>query len=103
MPPEKLAHGKITEETGDDRTCIDALLAIASARSIAMGLAPGMVLTRSDLSRWWMSRNSTSPEPLFEAGDWRVEAMGTWLDAFLQGDASVAISWKDGRPSLAKE
>jgi hypothetical protein len=50
-----------------------------------------------------MSRNSTSPEPLFESGDWRVEAMGTWLDAFLQGDASVAISWKDGRPSLAKE
>jgi hypothetical protein len=29
--------------------------------------------------------------------------MGKWLDAFLQGDASVAISWKDGRPSLAKE
>ncbi len=103
MPPEKLAHGKVTEETGDDRTCIDALLAIASARSIAMGLAPGMVLTRSDLSRWWMSRNSTSPEPLFDLGDWRVEAMGTWLDAFLKGDASVAISWKDGRPSLAEE
>ena len=103
MAPEKLAHGKITEETGDDRTCIDALLAIASARSIAMGLAPGMVLTRSDLSRWWMSRNSTAPLPLFEAGDWRIEAMGSWLDAFLKGDTNVAISWKDGRPSLAKE
>ena len=103
MAPEKLAHGKITEETGEDRACIDALLAIASARSIAMGLAPGMVLTRSDLSRWWMSRNSTAPSPLFEAGDWRIEAMGSWLDAFLKGDARVAISWKDGRPSLAKE
>jgi ribonuclease D len=103
MPPEKLAHGKITEETGEDRAAIDALLAIASARSIAMGLAPGMVLTRGDLSRWWMSRNSTAPESLFDLGDWRIEAMGSWLDAFLKGDASVAISWKDGRPSLAKE
>jgi len=103
MAPEKLAHGKITEETGEDRACIDALLAIASARSIAMGLAPGMVLTRSDLSHWWMSRNSTAPLPLFEVGDWRIEAMGSWLDAFLKGDTNVAISWKDGRPSLAKE
>jgi len=91
MPPEKLAHGKVTEETGEDRAAIDALLAIASARSIAMGLAPGMVLTRGDVSRWWMSRNSTAPEPLFDPGDWRIEAMGSWLDAFLKGDASVAI------------
>jgi hypothetical protein len=29
--------------------------------------------------------------------------MGAWLDAFLKGDAGVAISWKDGRPSLAKD
>ena len=103
MAPEKLAHGKITEETGEDRACIDALLAIASARSIAMGLAPGMVVTRGDLSRWWMARTSTTPQPLFDAGDWRIEALGQWLDAFLKGDANVSISWKDGRPSLAKE
>ena len=50
-----------------------------------------------------MARTSTTPQPLFDAGDWRIEALGQWLDAFLKGDANVSISWKDGRPSLAKE
>lgn len=103
MPPEKLQHGKSLEESGEDRARVDALLAIVSARCIAMGLAPGMVVTRTDLSRWWMTRNTQRPEPLFEAGDWRIEALGNWLDGFLRGEASVAISWKDGRPSLASE
>jgi hypothetical protein len=96
-----LPHGKLTEETGEDRARIDALLAIASARCIAMGLAPGMVLTRGDLSRWWMSRETSAPIPLFDAGDWRIEAFGQWLETFLKGDAIVSISWRDGRPFLA--
>ena len=103
MPPEKLQHGKSLEESGEDRARIDALLAILSARCIAMGLAPGMVVTRSELSRWWMTRNSQKPEALFEAGDWRVDAVGNWLDQFMRGEASVSIAWKDGRPSLADQ
>jgi len=101
MPPEKLQHGKSFEESGEDRARIDALLAILSARCIAMGLAPGMVVTRTELSRWWMTRNSQKPEALFETGDWRVDAVGNWLDQFMRGEASVSIAWKDGRPSLA--
>ena len=100
MPPEKLAHGKITEETAADRTAIDAIVAILGARCIAMGLAPTMVATRGDVSRWWMSRTTSKPEPLFDPGDWRVDAVGTWLESFLQGSATVAIAWKDGRPTL---
>ncbi|MFZ4750326.1 MAG: ribonuclease D [Phycisphaerales bacterium] len=100
MPPEKLQHGKSLEESGEDRARIDALLAILSARCIAMGLAPGMVLTRGDLSRWWMTRNSQKPEALFEAGDWRIDAVGNWLDGFLKGEAGVSIVWEGGRPKL---
>jgi len=103
MPPEKLQHGKSFEESGEDRSRIDALLAIVSARCIAMGLAPGMVVTRGDLSRWWMTRASQKPEALFEPGDWRIDAVGNWLDAFLRGDDSVTISWRDGRPLLAEK
>jgi ribonuclease D len=100
MPPEKLQHGKSLEESGEDRARIDALLAIISARCIAMGLAPGMVLTRGDLSRWWMTRNSQKPEALFESGDWRIDAVGNWLDGFLKGEAGVSIVWEGGRPKL---
>jgi ribonuclease D len=100
MPPEKLAHGKITEETGADRAAIDAIVAILGARCMAMGLAPAMVATRGDISRWWMTRATSAPQPLFESGDWRIEAVGNWLDAFLKGETSVSIAWKDGRPSL---
>ncbi len=102
-PPEKLQHGKSLEESGEDRARIDALLAIISARCIAMGLAPGMVLTRGDLARWWMTRNSPTPEPLFDAGDWRVDAAGAWLEQFLKGEAPVTISWHGGKPALGKE
>jgi ribonuclease D len=100
LPPEKLQHGKSLEESGEDRARIDALLAIISARCIAMGLAPGMVVTRSGLAHWWMTRNSQKPELLFDAGDWRIDAVGNWLDGFMRGEARVTISWKDGRPSL---
>ena len=103
MPPEKLAHGKITEETGEDRAAIDAIVAILGARCIAMGLAPTMVATRGDISRWWMSRMTPEPQPLFEQGDWRIEAIGNWLESFLRGESDVKIVWKDGRPTLAGE
>jgi ribonuclease D len=103
QPPEKLPHGKSLEESGEDRARIDALLAIISARCIAMGLAPGMVLTRGDLARWWMTRNSPTPEPLFDAGDWRVDAAGSWLERFLKGEAGVTISWHEGKPALGRE
>ncbi len=99
-PPEKLQHGKTFDETGEDRARIDALVAIISARCIAMGLAPGMVATRGDVARWWMTRGSKNPEALFEAGDWRVEALGNWLDCFMDGKASVSISWRNGGPEL---
>jgi ribonuclease D len=103
QPPEKLPHGKSLEESGEDRARIDALLAIISARCIAMGLAPGMVLTRGDLARWWMTRNSPTPEPLFDADDWRVDAAGAWLERFLKGEAGVTISWHEGKPALGRE
>ncbi|MCX5652451.1 MAG: HRDC domain-containing protein [Planctomycetota bacterium] len=103
MPPEKLAHGKVTEETGADRAAIDAIVAILGARCMAMGLAPAMVATRGDISRWWMSRATQSPQALFEPGDWRVDAVGNWVESFLRGEASVSIAWKDGRPTLASE
>ncbi|MFZ9880983.1 MAG: ribonuclease D [Phycisphaerales bacterium] len=93
MPPERLAHGKITEETADDRTRIDALLAISSARCIAMGLAPSMVVTRGDLSRWWLARKAEPATELFPEGDWRREALGAWLVEFLAGKADVRIGW----------
>ncbi len=100
LPAEKLAHGRLTEENSEDRARIDALLSIIGTRCIAMGLAPGMVVTRGELSRWWMSRSTKEPQTLFEAGDWRIEAVGGWLDAFLSGSCGVTISWKDGRPTL---
>ncbi|MEY3027810.1 MAG: hypothetical protein RLZZ238_2707 [Planctomycetota bacterium] len=103
LPPEKIQAGRSVEESGEERSRIDALLAIVSARCIAMGLAPGMVVTRTELSRWWVTRNSQKPVPLFEEGDWRIEALGNWLDGFLKGEVRVTIAWKDGRPSLAEK
>jgi hypothetical protein len=59
-----------------------------------------MVVTRGELSRWWMTRETKEPQALFEAGDWRIDAVGNWLDAFLAGSAGVSVTWKDGGPFL---
>ncbi len=101
LPPEKIQHGKTTEETADDRAVIDSLLAIAHARCIAMGLAPGMVVTRGTLSRWWLARRKDPATALFDEGDWRNDALGAWLGDFLEGKADVSITWRNGRPFLA--
>jgi hypothetical protein len=67
---------------------------------MAIGIAPGMVVTRSGISEWWMTRGTANPQPLFDAGDWRIDALGTWLEAFVAGEAGVSIAWKNGRPTL---
>ena len=100
LPPERLPAGRIREETATDRARVDALMAIASMRCLAQGLAPGMVFSRSDLSAWWLERGAKSPPPVFDASDWRSDALGIWLDQFVNGDASFAIRWVDGTPRM---
>ncbi len=101
MPPEKLPAGRVREETATDRARVDALMAIASMRCLAQGIAPGMVFSRSDLSTWWLERDAKSPPPVFDASDWRSAALGQWLEQFVRGDAPFAIRWEDGSPRMA--
>lgn len=95
-----IEHDRIwasVEEGAEDRTRIDALWSIITMRSISMGIATALILTRGQLSRWYLSRN-VSAEPLFAANTWRHEAIGHWLDGFLDGRETLRLGWKDGGP-----
>lgn len=35
-------------------------------------------------------------EPLFPAGDWRCDALGAWLDRFVEGRDALSLCWRDG-------
>lgn len=85
------------EESAEDRTRIDALWSIITMRSISMGIATALILNRGQLSRWYLGRNTTA-EPLFPSNSWRQEAIGQWIDAFLDGRETLNLGWKDGGP-----
>lgn len=85
------------EESAQDRTRIDALWSIITMRSISMGISTALVLTRAELSRWYLSRENGN-SPLFPKDSWRQEAIGDWLDGFLAGTQTLHLGWRDGGP-----
>ncbi len=85
------------EESAEDRTKIDALWSILTMRCISMGLSTGMVLTRAELSRWYLAR-AGGEATLFPTGSWRDEAIGSWLREFLEGKETLRLGWRDGGP-----
>lgn len=87
------------EESAEDRTRIDALWSIITMRAITMGIATALILTRGELSRWYLARD-TKPTPLFAVDSWRHAAIGQWLDAFLDGRETLSLGWKDGGPTV---
>ena len=101
LPAEKLPAPRIKEETATDRARVDALVAISSMRCLAQGLAPGMVFSRSDISTWWLERNSKEAPSVFTAGDWRSDALGLWLAEFVQGESAFSIRWTNDAPTIA--
>ncbi len=97
LPVERDRIWLSPEESAEDRTRIDALWSIITMRAISMGIATALILTRGQLSRWYLARNTTA-EPLFAADSWRQDAIGRWLDAFLDGRETLSLGWKDGGP-----
>ena len=85
------------EEGADDRTRIDALWSIITMRAISMGIATSLILTRGELSRWYLARGAGAA-PLFAPDSWRHQAIGQWLDSFLDGNETLRLGWKDGGP-----
>ena len=95
-----LDHDRIwssVEESAEDRTRIDALWSIITMRSISMGIATALILTRGQLARWYVGRKDSNA-PLFPANSWRHDAIGKWLEEFLEGKEMLTLGWKDGGP-----
>ncbi|MFM7808931.1 MAG: ribonuclease D [Planctomycetota bacterium] len=89
------------DENADDRMKIDALWSILNMRCIGMHLAPTMVLTRQQLSRWYLARQKDPAARLFEEGDWRHAAIGVWLDSFMAGKERLELEWGPQGPQSA--
>ena len=66
-----------------------------------MHLAPTMVLTRQQLSRWYLARQKDPAARLFEDGDWRHAAVGVWLDSFMAGKERLELEWGPQGPQSA--
>jgi ribonuclease D len=86
------------EESAEDRIRIDALWSILTMRCISTGVSTSLALTRSELSRWYLSKERAEGRPLFAVGTWRAEAIGCWLDAFLRGTERLTLAWRDEGP-----
>ncbi len=87
------------KEDASERMAIDALWSIVTMRCIAEGMAPAMIISRGDLSKWYMRRRRGDTSTLFAPTDWRAEALGAWLADFLDGKARFEIGWKGDGPA----
>ena len=97
-----LEHDRIwapPEESSEDRMRIDALWSVVTMRCIAMGVAPGILLTRTELSRWYVARKGGSDAALFAQGDWRRDALGDWIERFVAGEGTLALRWSEHGPT----
>lgn len=86
------------EESAEDRVRIDALWSILTMRCISMGISMSLALTRAELSRWYLSKGRAEGQPLFAADSWRAEAIGHWLEAFLNGSERLTLAWRNDGP-----
>ena len=93
LPLSKPRPGSASSESASDQVEVDALWMVICTRLLAMGIAPGVVLSRATLSSWWMDRKSVPDQPLFEPGDWRNQALGDWLADFLSGQQRLSVTW----------
>jgi ribonuclease D len=97
-----LEHDRIwapPEESSEDRMRIDALWSVVTMRCIAMGVAPGILLTRAELSRWYIARKGGSDAVLFPTDDWRREALGDWIERFVAGEGTLSLRWSESGPT----
>lgn len=89
----KRRHTGTSAESASDQVAVDALWTIICTRLLALGIAPGMVISRSSLASWFLNERKTEARPLFEKSDWRHQALGQWLDDFLAGNCHLSVSW----------
>ena len=82
----------------------DQLWNALQVRCASTGLASNLVATRATFSRWYFSvvearrrgqalGCSVGEAPLFTGGDWRIEAVGHWLEGFLNGTERLELVW----------
>ncbi len=112
MPPTRDETARLLEDPVV-RARIDAIWLALQARCLADDLAPGLLCSRSEFTDWCagtMLRERRrargqpvdEPTPLFAAGDWRTDAAGAWLEAFLAGSSGLRIVWDPSASRLRR-
>ena len=93
----KRRNAGTSAESAADQVAVDALWTVICTRLLALGIAPGIVISRSALANWFIGERKGESRPLFEKSDWRYQALGAWLDEFLAGNCRLSVTWgKDG-------
>jgi ribonuclease D len=91
--PDK--NPKPSSEAAAEQVVVDALWMALCTRLYAQGIAPGMVISRSQLATWYLTQKSDEQVALFADENWRQEAIGEWLTNFIEGRTKLSIGWGD--------
>jgi ribonuclease D len=91
--PDK--NPKPSSEAAAEQVVVDALWMALCTRLYAQGIAPGMVISRSQLAIWYLTQKSDEQVALFADENWRQEAIGEWLTNFIEGRTKLSIGWGD--------
>lgn len=101
--PFKMSHRRPSDETALDRMRVDAVWSAISMHALSQGISPALVISRAELSRWYLDRKDGDESSLFDAGSWRSDAVGLWLERFLDGRDTLDVAWGDDGPMPGSE
>lgn len=90
-------------ETAPEQVAVDALWMVVSTRLLALGISPGMVISRAALANWFLGNQRGENRSLFTPDDWRWQALGAWLEAFLAGERRLSVAWGKSGAVVAEE
>ena len=89
----KKRHTSVSAESAFDQVAVDALWTIICTRLLAMGIAPGILISRASLADWYLNDRKKDGRVLFDASDWRQDALGAWLEEFISGSRHLSVGW----------
>lgn len=99
LPPRR--SNSVSSESAFDQVSVDALWSIICTRLLAMGIAPGMLVSRAALADWFLNERKTGKK-LFSDDDWRCHALGGWIEDFITGRRHLSIGWGE-KGALVRE
>ncbi len=98
LPKSELPVTEHHRESSADRVRISSLWAMVQSYCLGQGIDPALVANRSEVVRLYhVGKKAGDLDGLRMMQGWRKELLGSLLQEFLRGGATVTLDWSEGK------